>query len=213
MLLCPPFLTRVHWGPLGGASQWAEPDLAYPLPGSAKSPDLKTLCNITRSARISCTSCRPRTGWKNKRRSTWLSDRPRRPPRPRRTLSFHKVTEVAEKRIQLPGSIYTLCPASRGLGGVQAAGLAASTPCRAPAGAATPWPPMAQHKHLLGEMGLALKGLSPVHLPPSATEGSQGTLRPQAMLLQAWFQPKPSETSPLLSLGPGTKGKINSKGE
>lgn len=74
---------------------------------------------------------------------------------------------------------------------------------------------MAQHKHLLGEMGLALNSNPRVFSYAPAFffhEGSWGTLSPQAMLPQAWFQSKPSGTSPLLSVGSGTKGKMGYKG-
>lgn len=62
----------------------AEPDLARPLLGAAKSPSLRTCCSSTRSIRTSCTSCHPGSGWRSRRRSALLSDRPRRWWRPSR---------------------------------------------------------------------------------------------------------------------------------
>lgn len=56
-----------------------------------------------------------------------------------------------------------------------------------------------------GWLSTQTQGLSLMHLPSSATEGPRGTLHPQAMLPQAWFQPRPSKTPPLLSVGSGAK--------
>lgn len=51
------------------------------------------------------------------------------------TLFSTQGDKGSRKEKTSPWCIYTLCPASRGLGGVQAIGLAPSIPCRAPAGA------------------------------------------------------------------------------
>lgn len=92
-----------------GTSLWQRltssfPPATPPHPDVVRSPDLKTLCSITRSTRISYTSCRPRSGLKNRKRNTCFSKTPRRSPRLPKTavLTPHQGTKVAEKRMWVP---------------------------------------------------------------------------------------------------------------